>query len=115
MTPDDFRRIALSLPQAEEGGHMGHADFRVGGKVFATLGYPDAAWAMVKLKPEQQEMLTAAAPAMFRPVKGAWGAKGATNVRLDAADEAGVRGALASAWRNTAPAKIAGLLDGGPA
>ena len=54
MTPDSFRKLALTLPEALEVGHMGHPDFRVGGKIFATLGYPDARWAMVKLTPEQQ-------------------------------------------------------------
>lgn len=53
MTPSQFRHIALSLPDAVEGAHMGHADFRVGGKIFATLGHPDAAWGMVQLKPDQ--------------------------------------------------------------
>lgn len=112
MTADDFRRLALDLPEAEAGAHMGHADFRVGGKIFATLGYPDAAWAMVKLRPEQQEMLVQAEPAMFRPVKGGWGAKGATNVRLDAADEPSLRSALRMAWLNTAPKSLASRLDG---
>ena len=110
MTVEDFRRIALALPEAVEGGHMGHADFRVGGKIFATLGYPDAEWGMVKVKPEQQEMMAAAEPEMFRPVKGGWGAKGSTNVRLDAANEATLTSALTTAWRNIAPARIAGSL-----
>src|SRR5579859_6039365 len=65
MTPNAFRRLALSLPDAIEGSHMGHADFRVGGKVFATIGYPDARYAMVKLSPEQQAKLVADAPEMF--------------------------------------------------
>ena len=54
MTADDFRRLALELPGASEMSHMGHPDFRLGGKIFATLGYPDASWGMVKLTPEQQ-------------------------------------------------------------
>jgi len=103
MTTEDFRRIALGLPEAVEQGHMGHPDFRVAGKVFATLGYPDAAWGMIKLAREQQEVMVAAEPEVFRPVKGGWGAKGATNVRLEAADEATLVSALTAAWLNTAP------------
>jgi hypothetical protein len=71
MTPNQFRRIALSLPDAVEGAHMGHADFRVGGKVFATLGYPDRSFGMVQLTPEQQAMLVATTPG-FKPVPGGW-------------------------------------------
>ena len=77
MTPASFAKIALSLDGAVEGAHGGHADFRAGGKVFATLGYPDKGWGMVKLAPEQQQMLVAAEPAMFVAVKGTWGLRGA--------------------------------------
>jgi hypothetical protein len=66
MSASRFRRIALSLQSAEESSHMGHPDFRVGKRVFATLGWPDAAWGMVKLSPDQQEMLIAAEPEIFR-------------------------------------------------
>src|SRR5687767_13355997 len=76
-TPDDFRRIALGFPGAEEGSHMGHADFRVGGRIFATLGSPDEAWGMAALMPEQQEDFTTLAPEAFKPAAGAWGAAGA--------------------------------------
>ena len=73
VTSDEFRTLALSLPDVAEGAHMGHPDFRVRGKIFATLGYPDEAWGMVKLKPEQQAVLVQAEPAVFRPIKGeAW-------------------------------------------
>ena len=65
MTPAAFAKIALSLDGAVEGAHGGHADFRAGGRVFATLGYPNKDWGMVKLVPEQQQMLVAAEPAMF--------------------------------------------------
>ncbi len=112
MTADDFRRAALKLPEAVELGHMGHPDFRVGGKVFATLGYPDAAWGMVKLPREQQEIMAAAAPEVFQPVKGGWGAGGATNVRLAAADEATLISALTAAWLNTAPQKLVKAFEG---
>ena len=78
MTPAAFAKIALSLDGAVEGAHGGHADFRAGGKVFATLGYPDKDWGMAKLTPDQQQVLVAAEPDMFVPVKGTWGLRGAT-------------------------------------
>ena len=104
MTPAAFRKLALSLDGAIEGAHGGHADFRAGGKVFATLGYPDKDWGMVKLNPEQQQMLVAAEPAMFVPIKGTWGLRGATSVRLAEVDARTMRSALTIAWQNvTAP------------
>jgi len=106
MTRNEFRRLALSLPETEESAHMGHPDFRVGGKIFATLGYPDAKWGMVGLTPEQQEFFVAAEPKMFTPVKGGWGRKGATNVRLRSARKPPVREALLAAWRNRAPKRL---------
>ena len=105
MTPAAFRKLALSLDGATEGAHGGHADFRIFGKVFATLGYPDRQWAMVKLTPDQQGMLCVAEPAMFQPVKGGWGLRGATNLRLSAADARTARSALAMALANTNPPK----------
>ncbi len=78
MTAREFRRIALSLPQASEAAHLGHPDFRVAGRTFATLGYPRGGWGMVKLTPEQQEFFVRAQPAAFAPVKGGWGRGGAT-------------------------------------
>ena len=113
MTPDGFRRLALSLPESVEVGHMGHPDFRVGGKIFATLGYPDDGWAMVKLAPEQQEAFVAADPSAFAPVKGGWGKGGATNLRLSKAKVRVVRTALLTAWRNVAPARLARQVEGG--
>jgi hypothetical protein len=107
MTSDQFRRLALSLPEATEVGHMGHPDFRVGGKIFATLGYPDETWGVLKLTPEQQEALVDAEPKVFMPVKGGWGRRGATLVSLRAARTTSLRLALAVAWRNTAPRKLA--------
>ena len=98
MTADQFRRIALSLPDVEERSHMGHPDFRVKGKVFATLGHPDDGWGMVKLTPAQQRMYVEAAPKAFMPAKGAWGLQGSTMVRLKAARADAVREAMASAW-----------------
>jgi hypothetical protein len=99
----DFRRVALSLPEATEGAHMGHADFRVRNKIFASLGVPDAKWGMVKLTPEQQEILIGSEPGAFRPAAGAWGRRGYTHVRLAGVDRTTLKSALSMAWRNTAP------------
>jgi hypothetical protein len=107
MTVDGFRRLALRMPGAIEAGHMGHPDFRVGGRIFATVGYPTEEWAMVKLTAEQQEAFCAAEPSVFVPVKGTWGARGATNVRLRPAKTPVVRVALMAAWRNVAPRELA--------
>ena len=105
MTADGFRHLALSLPETSESAHMGHPDFRVRGKIFATI-YPDETCGMVKLTPEQQEMYIKAEPASFVPVKGGWGRRGATNVLLKEAKKAMVQRALATAWRNTAPKRL---------
>jgi hypothetical protein len=102
MTADDFREIALGFPESEELSHMQHPDFRVGGKIFATLG-PDGTWGMAKLTPTQQQDLLRAEPASFKPAAGAWGDRGATIITLEHAREDKVREALAAAWRNTAP------------
>jgi hypothetical protein len=101
-----FRRLALAQPEATEGAHGGHPDFRVANKVFASLGVPDAAWGMVKLTPEQQVMLMGAEPDVFTPAPGAWGRRGYTRVNLAAADRTTLESALAMAWRNTAPKKL---------
>ena len=101
MTADDFRQVVLSMPNASEGSHMGHPDFRAGKAVFATLGYPDDNWGMVKLTSEQQDVLVAAEPTVFKPVEGAWGKGGATQVRLDAVDGATAASAVKMAWSNT--------------
>jgi hypothetical protein len=85
---------------------MDHPDFRVRGKVFATLGYPDPAWGMVKLTPEQQAAFVRDEPTAFVAVKGAWGRRGATNVRLETVGQASLRHALALAWRNVAPRQL---------
>lgn len=103
MNAGDFRRLALELPETAEGAHMGHADFRMRGKIFATLGYPSEGWGMLKLTPVQQQLLVQAEPEVFVPAKGAWGSRGATSVRLRAARKRSVREALVSAWNNTAP------------
>jgi len=96
-TADDFRRIALAFDGVEEGAHMRHPDFRVGGKVFATLSYPDEGWGMVVLMPEQQDDFIALAPDVFRPAAGAWGRRGSTAVRLEAVSVDLLEAALAAA------------------
>src|SRR6201994_4245652 len=103
MSASRFRKVALGLPEAVEGAHQGHADFRVGKRIFATLGYPDEAWGMVKLTIEQQSMLVESEPEIFRPVPGGWGKHGSTNVRLAKADPATLKSALTLAWENIAP------------
>jgi hypothetical protein len=111
MTTADFRRMALALPEAVESAHMNHPDFRVRGKIFATLGYPGTGWGMVKLGAAQQKRLVAREPDVFVPAAGAWGRAGATHVHLRAADKATVRKALAAAWCNTAPKSLARQLE----
>jgi hypothetical protein len=98
MTSDEFRKIALSFPDTEERSHMKHPDFRVGGKIFATLGHPDGEWGMVSLSPEEQHNYLTAAPDAFTLANGAWGRQGATMVRLKAAKKTLVKKALESAW-----------------
>jgi hypothetical protein len=106
MTESDFRKIALSLPEAVGSSHMDHPDFRVGGKIFATLGYFDKRWGMVKLFPDQQAEFVKAEPKVFVPAKGNWGKRGATCVLLKSAKKTVVRKALAAAWLNTAPKEL---------
>src|SRR5580658_9911263 len=97
MTPDQYREIALSLPDAVEGSHSGHADFRVGGRIFATLWKGDG---VVILTPEQQESVVRSNPLTFAPVKGGWGKKGSTTVNLANASAAAVRHAMSLAYAN---------------
>jgi hypothetical protein len=105
MTPKQFRSLALALPEASEQSHMGHPDFRVGGKIFASLG-PDESWAMVKLTPDQQASFMAGDSGAFSPATGAWGRRGCTIIQLRKAKKASVEPALIAAWRNTAPKKL---------
>jgi hypothetical protein len=107
MTAAEFRKLALSFPEAVESSHMDHPDFRVAGKIFATLGYPDQSGAVVKLSPAEQERFVREQPDVFQPVTGAWGRRGNTKVHLPAAKTKKVRDALARAWRNTAPKRFA--------
>ncbi len=112
MTAKDFRRLALALPETTESAHMDHPDFRVRGKIFATLGYPAKGWGMVKLTPEQQHYFSKDYPDIFIPVKGAWGRRGATSVHLKKAKKEAVQKAICSAWRNTAPKRVAEQIPG---
>lgn len=106
MKAADFRRIALSMPEASENAHMGHPDFRVGGRIFATLGYPNEHSGVVMLSPEEQEKFVRADPAAFTLVKGAWGRRGNTHVRLEVVDSTALRDAIAAAWRKRAPKRL---------
>jgi hypothetical protein len=110
MTAAEFRSLALSLPEASEAAHMGHPDFRVRGKIFATLG-PDEDWGMVKLTSDEQASFVRTEPGVFHPASGAWGRRGCTIVQLAEADELTVRQALIAAWRNTAPKRLVQLYD----
>jgi hypothetical protein len=110
MTVDDFRRLALSLRGAEEGSHMGAADFRVGGRIFATLAAQSKGYGNLMLTPEMQAEFVREAPRVFLPVAGGWGRNGATHVRLADTNEDLLRGALEAAWKlriekNAKPAK----------
>lgn len=106
MTPNEFRDLALSFPEAIESAHMHHPDFRVAGKIFATLGYPNDNSATVKLSPDEQQEFVRSNPEVFQPAKGAWGRQGSTIVQLPAATIDVVRAALTAAWRNTVPKRL---------
>jgi hypothetical protein len=99
VTIADFRRLALSLPGAQEGSHMGSADFRVGGHIFATLAAQNKGYGNLMLSPELQAGFVAEAPAIFLPVAGGWGRNGATHIRLAQANEDLLEGALRAAWK----------------
>ena len=98
MTAKDFRRIALGMEGASEGEHMAHPDFRVNGRIFATIA-PDAKWGMVQLTPGQQQEFVNADAETFVPAKGAWGRGGSTMVQLATADRDTVGEAMTLAWQ----------------
>jgi hypothetical protein len=100
MTAARFRRIALGLKDAVEQSHHDHPDFRVGGRIFATLGYPDPKWGMVSLTPDRQRVFVREYPGAFVPAAGAWGEQGSTAVRLSAVDEEALGEAMTLAWRH---------------
>lgn len=105
ITEDDFRELALKFPETEEKSHMNHPDFRVGGKIFATLGGRPG-MGMVKLTRDQQAEFIASHSEMFTPASGKWGERGATMVILDNAEPAAARTAIIAAWHNTATDSI---------
>src|SRR5271170_6918622 len=99
MKAADFRRIALSFEGAEEGSHMGAADFRVGGRIFATLASQDKGYGNLMLTPELQAEFVRELPEVFLPIHGGWGRMGATHIRLAQANEDVLTGALRTAWK----------------
>jgi hypothetical protein len=114
MNAEDFRRLALSQPGAEEGSHMGAADFRVGGRIFATLASQSQGYGNLMFTPEQQAAFVEELPDVFLPVAGGWGKTGATHIRLAAANADMLAGALRTAWKlrvekNTKPGRKPGL------
>jgi hypothetical protein len=99
VTAADFRRIALSLEGTEESSHMGAADFRVGGRIFATLASVNQGYGNLMITPELQAEFLAERPDLFHPIHGGWGRMGMTHIRLAIADEDSLRGALLTAWK----------------
>ncbi|WP_375461073.1 MmcQ/YjbR family DNA-binding protein [uncultured Enterovirga sp.] len=110
MLPDDVRALARLLPEVIEGAHRGHPDFRVGGKILATL-WTEEDRVVVKLTPEWQALMTEAQPDVFEPIAGSWDARGWTNVDLNSADEDTLRHALLSAWRTVAPRRLVAAFE----
>jgi len=102
VTPEEFRHLALAHADAVESAHMNHPDFRVRGRVFATLGYPDGEYGMVKLARAKQAEFVRNSPKAFAPAKGAWGRQGATCVRLSAVKKRELASALLDAWSHVA-------------
>ena len=98
-TAEDFRRIALGLDGAEERSHMDAPDFRVGGRIFATLAHQGQGYGNLMLTPEVQATFVGEAPEVFVPIAGGWGRMGMTHIRLAAADEETLAGALRTAWK----------------
>jgi hypothetical protein len=107
MTAAEFRRLAMSLPDVIESAHMGHPDFRVGGRIFATLGYPSDRHGAVMLSPQDQELIIRDHPKTFSPAAGKWGADGSTIVLLRGASKRAVAIALEAAWQKRAAKKPA--------
>ena len=106
LTPADFRRIALSLPEVVEGSHFGQADFRVGGRIFATLALESEGYGVLLLTHEQQAGMVEDEPEIFSPVPGGWGRNGATRVRLAKVATDILEGALRTAWLRRAPKRL---------
>jgi hypothetical protein len=106
LTAAGFRRLALGLPGAVEGSHFGNPDFRVGGKIFATLSLQSEGYGVLILSPEQQAGMVEDAPEIFSPVPGGWGRSGSTRVRLAKVAPDILEAALRTAWRRRAPKRL---------
>jgi hypothetical protein len=112
VLPEEVRILALMLPETVTGAHSGNPDFRVGGRVLATL-WVEEARLVLRLSPADQAALCAAEPDLFTPLDGAWGRRGWTNLDLDGCAEETLRAALLAAWRMTAPAELRAAYDQG--
>ena len=106
MKAAEFRRIALSMPEAVEGSHFGNADFRVGGKIFATLALEREGYGVLTLTPDQQAVVVEGEPEVFSAFPGGWGRRGATRVHLAKATPDMLEGAMRIAWRRRAPKRL---------
>jgi hypothetical protein len=106
MRAADFRRIALTMPEAEEGSHFGSADFRVGNKIFATLALQKEGYGVLLLTPDQQAGMVEDEPKIFSPVPGGWGRKGSTRVCLAKVPADILQSALRMAWSRKAPKRL---------
>lgn len=114
MTSDGYRKIALGMPEAVESEHMGHPDFRVNGKIFATLIQREKVdWGVLNLTPAQQTEWTDRNPDAFEPVPGGWGRRGCTQVRLKSVTTVVLKQAMFVAWLNTAPTKLKERMSSG--
>ena len=106
MTAAQFREIALSFPEAVEAAHMGHPDFRVAGRIFATLGYQNEGRGVLLLSPEEQQEMISQHPKMFEPVPGGWGRRGSTRVVLARITRPVLEAAMRKAWQRKAPKRL---------
>lgn len=106
MTSLEFRKLALDLPEAIEGQHLGHADFRLGNRIFASLSPPGEGWAMVNLPPDLQTTFMKTETDVYEPIAGAWGRRGFTKVILANASEPSIQQALRAAWLKVAPNRL---------
>ncbi|MBI3006659.1 MAG: MmcQ/YjbR family DNA-binding protein [Ignavibacteriales bacterium] len=111
MTTREFRKTALSFPEVSEKSHFAHPDFRLSGKIFATLVYPRKGWGVVMLTPKLQKDFVESDPDVFIPVTGKWGIQGATKVYLRLAKKSDVRKALVAAWWNKGSKRLKRRVD----
>ena len=109
MTAAHFPKFALGFPETIEAAHVGHPDFRVGGKMFATLGYPNEECAVLLLSPEEQRQLVSQYPKMFESVPGGWGRRGSTQVLLNHVTKPVLKAAMERAWMRKAPKRLSKL------